>query len=173
MDEKTTQIEKERFDSVRSLSEVQLALSDARVAFEKLKNSEAEYLKEREDKVVKHLNSLEKSLKESFEGFLENKETFEKFKGIVSSFAEKANTMAVQLEETSKMVSEKLQNVDDFIEAKMTKLKDDSARLLADRKFLNEELEQLSKRKRELEEDQKRLNNEKIAFEEKWQDLNK
>lgn len=163
-----TEIEKNRFDAVSELSQIEMRLSDARVAFENLKKAEEEYLIQRETKVAERLDALSKSLKEGYDAFLGNVDTFEKIKGIVSEFSNKAVNLTAEIKEISKMLEEKITAADAFIDSKISKMKEDSERIVEERKFLADKLEFLGGLSEKIFEAEKKLNKEKIAFEKKW-----
>lgn len=165
-------IDQQKFDALAELSQIEMKLSDAKVAFENLKKAEDEYLKQREDTVVEKLNELEKSLADAFSSVEGNKKQFEKIKGIISSFSEKAVSLAELLKEVSQLSAEKIFSVNVFVNKKMEILKDQSDRIRLDREGLDKELEVFSTRLRDLDEREKSLNSMKIEFEKKWSELN-
>lgn len=166
-------IDQQRFDAIQELTQIEMKLSDARVAFENLKKAEEEYLVERETKVAERLDAMVKSLEEAFSSFLENKDTFEKIKAIVSEFSNKAVNLTAEVKEVYNMLAEKIKTADTIVETKMANLKDESTRIIEDRKFLAEKLEFLGNVSRGLFDTERLLNDEKLKFEKKWQDLNK
>lgn len=166
-------IDQQRFDAIQELAQIEMKLSDARVAFENLKKAEEEYLKQREDTVVDRLTALEKSLSDAFSSVEGNKKQFEKIKGIISSFSEKAVTLAGLLKEVARLTEEKIFSVNDFVNKKMGVLKDQSDRIRIDREELDKELEVFSTRLRDLDERERSLNFMKVEFEKKWSELNK
>lgn len=165
-------IDQQKFDALAELSQIEMKLSDAKVAFENLKKAEDEYLKQREDTVVEKLNELEKSLADAFSSVEGNKKQFEKIKGIISSFSEKAVNLAGLLKEVSRLAEEKIFSVNNFVNKKMEVLKEQSDRIRSDREGLDKELEVFSTRLRDLDEREKSLNSMKIEFEKKWSELN-
>jgi len=167
-----TEIEKNRFDAASELSQIEMRLSDARVAFENLKKAEEEYLVQRETKVAERLDALSKSLKEGYDAFLGNVDTFEKIKGIISEFSNKAVNLTAEVKEISQMLVEKITTVDAFVDSKMTKLKDDSNRIVEEREKLDKDIENLAERTKTLLRDELALNKAKKEFEEKWSTLN-
>jgi len=161
-------IEKQRFDAVSELSQIEMKISDARVAFEKMKEEEASYIKSREDVVVKKLNDLSEDLSGAFKSFSENKETFEKFKGILSEFSIKVVNLTSELKEGSKMFSEALEKVDKVIEGKVAKISDDAKKMKEEREDLQKELENLNKSFETLAKREYEFNTIKVQFLARW-----
>lgn len=167
-----TEIQKAKFEATEELSQIQMKLSDARVAFENLKKAEEEYLVFREGKVVDHLNTLEESLKDAFQEFNSNKKTFASLKEIISGTAEKTVNLTAEIQDTTKLMADKLDSLNDFVHIKMTKIREERNKLQADRLELNEDMERLNKQARDLANDQKVLADRKARFEERWAKLN-
>jgi len=165
-------IDSERFNALQELSQIEMRLSDARVAFENFKKTEEEYLKQREKDVSDKLDKFISTLSDAYETFTKNKDTFETIKNIVVSFAEKATTLTAEVRDISIMLSEKITNADLLIDTKMSKLTSDSLRIAEERGELKKSLEEFNVRLRALSEAEIKLNNEKIAFEKKWNELN-
>jgi len=161
-------IEQERFDAIKELSQIEMKLSDARVAFQKFKETEEEYLIQREKNVSIKLDEFVKSLEEGFQAFSQNKEIFEKIKTIVGDFSNKALSLAEETKSYSLYLMERIDTVDNFLSKKMEKLRDTSDKISSDRKDLDKELEDFYFRLRQLEEGERALNKRRKDFDEKW-----
>lgn len=166
-------IDQQRFDAIQELSQIEMKLSDARVAFENLKKAEEEYLVERETRLSERLDAMVKSLEGVFTSFLENKDTFEQIKSIISEFSNKAVNLTTETKDVYTMLQNRIKAADELISAKMIKLQDESTRIIQERKLLSERLEVLRMNTLELYKSEKALAEEKLAFEEKWKELNK
>lgn len=164
-------IESDKFDALQELSQIEMRLSDARVAFENFKKTEEEYMKQREVDVSQKLDKFIASLSESYQTFASNKKIFESIKGTLASFAEKAVNLTAEVKDISNMLEEKIKNVDTLIDSKLEKIKSDSDSLIRERAEFNAELESFSQRVRELSEAELKLNRRKIEFGQKWGEM--
>jgi len=100
----TETLTKEKMDSMKSLADMSIKISEAQISFDKLKNTETEYLTKRENKAQLQINKIledsEEVLKKAHSNYEETNvlyttvvnyahildETYEKFKKMLEDF---------------------------------------------------------------------------------------
>jgi len=167
----TEVLRREQFKAVSELSKVQMALSEAQVALTTLQGKEAEYLKDREDKVFARVSEVIKTLESTFQEINKEITSMSHFRSGLESLADSLLHTSNSLEENSKEVNKILEGKMVSIEDKMSVIKAESLSMKIERSRLEGLLKEISIKKSSLVDQERLLKDRRDTLERAWTEL--
>lgn len=164
-------LEKERFNSMKELSDVQIALSDARVSLDNLRDEKETYLILREEEAVKRVEKVLESMKDVFLNIDKNTEIFKKFKIELDALSENAMKISEGVSAYSKEFIARIDEQDQYLKDKIEFFSDTSKSLSEERTAIEDMRNEVHAKMIQLDDDFRLLNDRRGIFDRAWAEL--
>lgn len=165
------EINAEKEKAFKDLSEIQMALSDGRVAFEKMKEEQEKYFELRENEAVERIRAVFDTMKEVFTEINTNADDLRRFKSDLIEFFNKVTKLSKEARAASGNFQAIILNGNEMFDKKVEEISLLKNDLVEERKSIAEDRNALKEETQKLAEDIRAMMDKRNAFERAWKEL--
>lgn len=165
------ELEAEKNKSFKALSEIQMALSDGRVAFEKMKEEQEKYFTLRENEAVERIRAVFDTMKEVFIEINTNADDLNRFKSDLIDFFNKVTDLSKEARAASGNFQAIILNGNEIFDKKVEEISLLKHDLVEERKEIAKDRNLLKEETQKLEEERRAVMDKRNAFERAWKEL--
>jgi hypothetical protein len=155
---------KEKFESIKNLADLNVAISETKESFQKLEKTETEYLAEREKKAQANIQKLLDESAELLEKTHHNYEEINTFCNVVSSYKDFLDKNYEQFQKMLAQFEERNELWDTRYEGQVKEFSRQEA-------IIKQDAEQIKKGKKEIEEANRQIEKDRILLEDRRRTL--
>lgn len=164
-------LEKEKFNSIKELKDVQQSISDARVALEKLQTQTADAEKHAEFRLTKRTEAVINSLKQTFVKIDEDMDVLKSFKNELISFSENILKLSDIVEKQKDGFIEFVEKQDAYLSGKLRDLEIFKDDLEIENRNIRKSREDIKREMAKISDEERKVKDKRDAFERAWGEL--